>query len=99
MSESYYLKDEDGLFRMFDVSHDGLEDAIETANELGTDVLRDRDGTTEVVWSFDESGAADEEEPWDGFNSDAEADADALASAGWGTDEDYGGYEDYGCDY
>jgi hypothetical protein len=99
MSESYYLKDEDGLFRMFDVSHDGLEDAIETANELGTDVLRDRDGTTEVVWSFDESGTADEEEPWDGFNSDAEADADALASAGWGTDEDYGGYEDYGCDY
>lgn len=31
-----------------------------------------------------------EDEPWDGFNSDAEADADALASAGWGTDEDYG---------
>ena len=35
-------------------------------------------------------------EPFDGFMSDAEADADALASAGWGTDEDYGGYEDYG---
>ena len=31
-----------------------------------------------------------EDEPYDGFNSDAEADADALASAGWGTDEDYG---------
>ena len=30
------------------------------------------------------------DESWDGFNSDAEADADALASAGWGTDEDYG---------
>jgi hypothetical protein len=30
-------------------------------------------------------------EPSDGFLSDAEADADALASAGWGTDEDYGG--------
>ena len=29
-------------------------------------------------------------ELYDGFNSDAEADADALASAGWGTDEDYG---------
>jgi hypothetical protein len=35
-----------------------------------------------------------DEEPWDGFNSDAEADADALASAGWGTDEDYGSYYD-----
>ena len=31
-----------------------------------------------------------EDEPFDGFNSDAEADADALASAGLGTDEGYG---------
>ena len=100
MSESYYVRDEDGLFRMFDVSHDGLEDAIETANELGVDVLRDRDGTTETVWSFEDAGS---DEPWDGFNSDAEADAeadaDALASAGWGTDEDYGGCDDYGCEF
>jgi hypothetical protein len=29
-------------------------------------------------------------EDFDEFNSDAEADADALRSAGWGTDEDYG---------
>lgn len=36
----------------------------------------------------------DLEEPWDGFNSDAKADADVLASAGWGTDEDYGHYGD-----
>lgn len=35
-----------------------------------------------------------EHEPWDGFSSDAEADADALASAGFGTDEDYGGARD-----
>lgn len=32
------------------------------------------------------------DEPWDGFNSDAEADADVLANAGMGTDEDYGYY-------
>jgi hypothetical protein len=32
------------------------------------------------------------EEPWDGFRDDVEADADALASAGFGTDEDYGYY-------
>ena len=99
MSESYYVKDEDGLFRMFDVSHDGLEDAIEAANELGTDVMRDRVDHTEIVWSFDDSGESESDEPWDGFNSDAEADADALASAGWGTDEDYGGYDDYGCEF
>jgi hypothetical protein len=30
----------------------------------------------------------------DQFNSDLEADADALASAGFGTDEDYGYAED-----
>ena len=32
-----------------------------------------------------------DDEP-DQFMSDAEADADALASCGWGTDEDYGAY-------
>jgi hypothetical protein len=35
-----------------------------------------------------------DDEPWDGFNSDAEADADALASIGWGSDEDYGGTDE-----
>ena len=38
-----------------------------------------------------EREAAEVLEP-DQFMSDAEADADALASAGWGTDEDYGYY-------
>ena len=95
MNNHYFVKDEDGLFRMFDVSHDGFEDAIEVANEIGTDVMRERNGEVELAWSFEESGCADE--PWDGFNSDAEADADALASAGWGTDEDYGGC--YDCEY
>lgn len=34
----------------------------------------------------------DDRDPlFDGFRSDAEADADVLRSAGWGTDEDYGG--------
>jgi len=33
------------------------------------------------------------EDEGDGM-TDGEADADALASAGWGTDEDYGGGED-----
>lgn len=35
-----------------------------------------------------------DDEPWDGFASDAEADADVLRMAGWGTDEDYGYYGD-----
>lgn len=33
--------------------------------------------------------AAHEDEPFDGFLTDAEADANARASAGYGTDEDY----------
>ena len=32
------------------------------------------------------------DEEYDGFRDDVEADADTLASAGWGTDEDYGYY-------
>jgi hypothetical protein len=40
-----------------------------------------------------------DDEPWDGFRDDVEADADALASAGWGTDEDYGGYDDFDRDF
>ena len=105
--KQYQVLDEDGLYRMFDVSHDGLEDAIEFAQKVSSDVLLDRDDETETVWSFEESGeesgSSDADEPWDGFNSDAEADGDALASAGFGTDEDYGcfdsGDEDYGCEY
>lgn len=37
------------------------------------------------------SQALDAQEP-DQFRTDAEADGDALASAGFGTDEDYGHY-------
>ena len=103
MRDMYYVVDEDGLSRMFDVSHDGLEDAIEVANEVGTNVLRakaDPFEDDELVWSFEDAGS---DEPWDGFNSDAEADGDALASAGFGTDEDYGcfdsGDDDYGCEF
>jgi len=38
-------------------------------------------------------------EDYDFYEEDGSwMDADALASAGWGTDEDYGGYEDNGFD-
>lgn len=40
----------------------------------------------------DPKNVVEEVEEWDGFNSDAEADADVLAGIGWGTDEDYGYY-------
>jgi len=45
---------------------------------------------------YEDLDALDEDYPYeddegDQFMHDGEADADALASAGWGTDEDYGG--------
>ena len=86
MNSEYFVMDEDGLYRMFDVSHDGLEDAIEFAQKVGSEVLRD--GEDEPVWSPE-----DAEPREDSFRDDAEADADALASAGFGTDEDYGCYD------
>lgn len=45
-----------------------------------------------------EADCYDERDYWNDIASDGEADADALSSAGFGTDEDYGGYE-YDCDY
>lgn len=38
----------------------------------------------------EDDGYDDYSEPSDGFRDDVEADADVLASAGYGTDEDYG---------
>mgnify|MGYP006970137814 CR=1 FL=1 len=93
MNNQYYVKDEDGLFRLFDVSHDGLQDAIEFANDIGSDVMREHDGLTESVWSVDEAGRHDLDEPSDGFNSDAEADADALESV-YGPEDDGSSYVD-----
>lgn len=48
----------------------------------------------------DEPDFDDNDEPRDQFRDDVEADADVLASAGWGCDEDYGyygGHEDDFC--
>ena len=41
-------------------------------------------------WNSEENPVHDELERDDQFSSDLEADADVLASAGYGTDEDYG---------
>ena len=89
----YSVIDEKGVVRSFNQSagelpFDAFNDAIDLAQSAGEDVVEHHvDGSREVVWSID----AATDESWDGFRSDAEADGDALASAGWGTDEDYGG--------
>ena len=95
MDNCYQVIEEGGTFREFEKSHEGLEDAIEFAWENSTDVVWKNGDVAQTVWSIDDVEIAWNEEPWDGFNSDAEADADALASAGYGTDEDYGGCCDW----
>lgn len=69
----------------FHYEQDRARDAFDDFDPDGDD-----DGYAEIE-DFDD-------EPWDGFRDDVDADADALRSAGWGTDEDYGGdsYDSYG---
>lgn len=57
-----------------------------TAQDEG--LIRDANGNTVGEWAFEED--ADEDEDYE--PSDAGADAEWLASAGHGTDEDYGYY-------
>jgi len=56
--------------------------------ERSVAIAREMQAAEEVQALEDEDTMQDVE---DGF-SDVEADADTLASAGWGTDEDYGYY-------
>jgi len=62
---------------------------------------QDQREAEEAYWEMEEARdcpdndeADDDDEP-DGFLTDAEADGNALASAGFGTDEDYGFCEGY----
>jgi hypothetical protein len=93
----YSVVNEEGVVETFtqnvgDADHAALDAARDLAARAGEDVFEVlADGSEVVVWQFDDSA----DEPWDGFRSDAEADADALASAGMGTDEDYSGCGDW----
>ena len=62
--------------------------------EIGQSDYEEQQEAFEALAAEREREAAEVLEP-DQFMSDAEADADALASAGWGSDEDYGYYGDY----
>jgi len=56
----------------------------------------------ETCMNQDEDGDFEDRDFYDDDHeddmTDVEADADTLKSAGMGTDEDYGGYEDFGWD-
>lgn len=68
----------------YELDFDNMVINTEDADSIA-DVLHDNGIYTFTVHRGDVEPREDQ------FNSDAEADADALASAGWGTDEDYGG--------
>lgn len=59
-------------------------------NHLNADALAQLASAVECMQEELADQFATAEPPEDNF-TDAEADANALASAGWGTDEDYGG--------
>ena len=91
MNNQYIVKGEDGMFRMFDMSQDGLKDAIEIANDIRADVICERDGESESVWSFEESGRSVPDEPSDHYLSDAAHDEATLNSV-YGPDDDGDSY-------
>jgi hypothetical protein len=89
----YSVVDEEGVVRSFtqgagDADHVALNEAIELASRAGEDVVEHlTDGSRVVVWELDG-------EDYDDGLSDVEADSMTFASAGWGTDEDYGYFGD-----
>ena len=84
---TYTLWNGPTLISTFEHTREGYDAALEAAYDLGSRaaIYSSRD---DLVWSAE---ADEPNEP-----SDAWHDADALASAGMGTDEDYGYYGDDG---
>ena len=87
----YSVVNEEGVVEEFvqlvgEADHTALNAAIELAGRAGEDGVEHlADGARVVVWEF--AGG----EPGD--DGDRFADGEALASAGFGTDEDYGCFD------
>ena len=65
-----------------------LDAAMTLAGRSGEDVMEIfEDGTEAVVWEFEQDGL----DAYEARIDACQADSESLASAGWGTDEDYGG--------
>lgn len=65
------------------------ETFFDDSPNLPPEAFTDMEEEGEDIHEMEDARLMDERE--DHFRDDVEADADALASAGWGTDEDYGG--------
>jgi len=95
------MKDEEPTYTLWNGSHmvatyphtdEGMDTAMEQAHDLtigGYGKLTIYSSHDDLVWS----STSGEDRPECGM-TDVEADADTLASAGYGTDEDYGYYGD-----
>ena len=83
---TYTLWDGSKLLHTYPHTREGYDAALAQAFEYGGDWLKIFSSRDDLVWS-----AIDNDAPECGM-SDVEADADSLASAGYGTDEDYGFY-------
>ncbi len=72
-----------------DVAADQYEEELGESTSV---MVKEDDEYSEEDDEYSDEEDEDRDEPYD--MSDVEADADTLSSAGYGTDEDYGGYEE-----
>lgn len=82
---------------LIDLAMDRWGDAYTTREDIVSH-YPDSESLIAALQEENEEREYGSEPPEDHFRDDVEADADTLASAGYGTDEDYGGYsggEDY----
>ena len=99
-AKKYYSTGQDLTISMVEIKASSMEEAEATMqrfiDEIGK-VMKDEVRWDEANWTIQENTM---NEAGTGYEvtdegipemSDVEADADTLASAGWGTDEDYGG--------
>ena len=73
---------------------DMLDEAFCLSSTYGDSVIQIYSSRDDLVWDSEDEYMKDVPEREDLFRNDVEADADTLASAGYGTDEDYGYYGD-----
>ena len=98
--EKYYSTGKDLTISMVEIKANSMQEAEAVMqrfiDEIGK-VMTDEVRWDEADWTIEENTMNEAGTGWEVTDegipqmSDVEADADTLASAGWGTDEDYGG--------
>ena len=99
-AEKYYSTGRDLTISIVEIKASSMEEAEAVIqrfiDEIGK-VMTDEVRWDEADWTIEENTMNEAGTGWEVTDegipqmSDVEADADTLASAGWGTDEDYGG--------